>query len=76
MAGAAGEWTLEDWVSYVFDRPVAEPQWWFSLDADLHPDPAPIQAVEYMTALCQGAQQLLSSYSNEQLNQSFWYLYA
>jgi hypothetical protein len=66
--------TFEDWVTDVFDHPVSEPEWWFSVDVELPADPAPAEAVDFITRLCEHADEVLAPFSNAQLNQGFWYL--
>jgi hypothetical protein len=67
-------WTFEGWVEYVFDRPVAAPEWWFGFAEELPVDPPPAEAVAFVTRLCERADVLLAPYSNAQVNQGLWYL--
>jgi hypothetical protein len=67
-------WTFEGWVAYVFDRPVAAPEWWFGFGEELPADPPPAEAVAFVTRLCEQADALLAPYSNAQVNQGLWYL--
>ena len=74
MSAGASHWTCESWIAYIFDRPVAQPEWWFGFEGPLPPEPAPAEALAYMTRLCTHADVALAPYSNAQVNQGFWYL--
>jgi hypothetical protein len=63
--------TFEEWVAWVFDHPVENPEWYWTDDT---PHPAPAQALAYMTALFEGPEQLPQVYSDAQLNQGLWFL--
>src|SRR6266511_1005011 len=74
MSARDDAWTFEGWVEYVFDRPVAAPEWWFGFGGELPADPPPAEAVAFVTRLCEHADALLAPYSNAQVNQGLWYL--
>jgi len=64
---------LQEWVSYVFDHPVAGREWYWSEDA-----PEWQGAREEVPALIaetfEHAGELLAPFSDEQLEQGFWFL--
>ena len=63
--------SFDDWIAYVFDNP---PDYrWFDLLDDWGELP-PAVLVTYLTRLFEDARDLLDPFSNEQLNQSFWFL--
>jgi hypothetical protein len=73
--------SFEDWIKYVFDRPVPEnlsDAWYWQVDTgeidDWEDRLGSARVVEYLTNLFEQGAELLSIYSNEQLNQGFWYL--
>lgn len=66
-------WDVERWVAYAFDRPVAQPEWYW--DGDDHVDePDPHAELDCFTRLCETPAPYLASISDAQLNQGFWYL--
>jgi hypothetical protein len=67
--------TFEGWVKHVFDHPVGEPEWHFDIDAEWWNSTAsPNVTVEYLTRLFENAPTLLTSFTDAQLNQGFWFL--
>ena len=65
--------TLGQWVNFVFDHPVMEPAWHFSVDSpylDVGPEPA----AELIAETFEGGAALLQPFSDGQLNQGFWFL--
>jgi hypothetical protein len=64
---------FEDWVKFIFDRRAGGPQWYFEPDAPFWDGPADL-TVTYLTQFFEKPGSLLSAYSEEQLNQGFWYL--
>lgn len=67
------EWTAARWADYMFDRPVTAPEWYWVGD-DLPAEPAPAEAVAFLTELFEDAGARLAPYTSAQLNQGFWYL--
>jgi hypothetical protein len=67
---------LQVWISHVFDHPVTEPAWYWSEDefSDEWPD-APAIVVTHIAETFEQGRELLSRYSDEQLDQGFWYLF-
>jgi hypothetical protein len=65
--------TLADWVGYVFDRPVEDPAWHWSLDAPYW-ELAPTRAAELIAETFERAGQLLPAFSDAQLNQGLWFV--
>ena len=71
--------TFQQWVEYVFDRPLSDPAWYWSHDEDgedlncWQPDPTTL--VDYLTRLFEEPAFLADRYTPEQLNQGFWFLF-
>jgi hypothetical protein len=67
--------TFEEWVLFVFDRPVDDSrlEWYWDLEADWWEGPAAL-TVQYLTRAFENAESLLEPYSDSQLNQGLWYL--
>jgi hypothetical protein len=63
----------DQWIRYVFDRPVTDPAWHFSLDSPYW-DLAPEAAAELIAESFENAGVLLQPFSDAQLNQAFWFL--
>lgn len=67
--------TFEEWIIHVFDHPVANPQWYFDLDADLYfCDKTPIQCAEYIKALLTDPMKHTRAYTDAQINQGIYML--
>jgi hypothetical protein len=64
---------FEEWVRFIFDHPVGGPQWYFQPDAPYWIGAADL-TVEYITRLFEKPFPSLTPFSDEQLNQGFWYL--
>jgi hypothetical protein len=64
---------LQDWLLHVFDHPAAEPEWWWAPEAEVL-RLAPEQAVEALTRLFEGAEDLLQDLPDDRAAQGFWYL--
>ena len=65
--------SFEDWVKQVFDHEVREPEWYWDKDAWEWKAPTEL-TVKYFTQLFEQPLPVLANYSDEQLNQGFWYL--
>ena len=65
--------SFEEWVRFIFDRPVTSPAWYWDTDADWWQG-EPCLSVEYMTRAFEDAAEVLRPYSDAQLNQGLWYL--
>jgi hypothetical protein len=72
---------LHAWINHVFDHPVGDPRWYWAFDAmatstgtEEWPE-APEQIVAHIAETFERAGELLSRFSDEQLNQGFWYLF-
>ena len=63
--------TFEQWVAWVFDHPIAKPEWHWT---DRTPHPTRVQALSYMITLLEAPEGPLQSYSDAQLNQGLWFL--
>lgn len=66
--------SFDQWVSYVFDHPVSKPEWHWDTDAYWYAEKHPAQVIEYMTSLFEDSTEPLARFSDEQLNQGFWFL--
>ncbi|MEW5976774.1 MAG: hypothetical protein AB1898_13305 [Acidobacteriota bacterium] len=65
--------SFEDWVAHTFDHEVSGQLWYFEASAEYWQGP-PALTVAYLTRLFEAPLSFLGSYSDEQLNQGFWYL--
>jgi hypothetical protein len=67
--------TFEEWIIYVFDRPVDDTrqEWYWDPDADWWRGSSR-QIVQFMTQAFENAEVLLAPYSDAQLNQALWYI--
>jgi len=65
--------SLSNWIAHVFDHPVADQRWWFDLDAPQWED-----NLDHVATLIadtfERSGELLSKFSDAQLDQAFWYL--
>ena len=66
--------TFEEWLIYVFDRPVNPGQeWYWDSDADWwHGSNA--QIIQFVTQAFENAETLFEPYSDAQLNQGLWFI--
>ncbi|SRR5258706_8724505 len=64
---------FDDWVKNVFDHEVRKPEWYWEEDAFYWKAPSEL-TVEYLSQLFGRPLPVLANYSDEQLNQGFWYL--
>ena len=65
--------TLQDWIAHVFDHPVTDPVWHWARDApDL--DPIPELTAQFIAETFERAGDLLTRFSDAQLNQALYYL--
>jgi len=65
--------TLSDWIAHVFDHPVTDPAWHWSLDAPELED-VPERDATFIAETFERSGMLLSGFSDEQLRQGLWYL--
>jgi hypothetical protein len=65
--------SFEEWVRFVFDHAAEGPQWYFEPDAPYWVGAADV-TVDYIKRLFEKPFPALTPYSDEQLNQGFWYL--
>jgi hypothetical protein len=64
--------TFDEWLRFVFDRPVAKPEWFMNDDYGWKIDPALL--VQYSTQLFQNPTFLFERYSLEQIEQGFRFI--
>jgi hypothetical protein len=65
--------SLSQWIAHVFDHPVADPAWYWSLDAAIWED-HPEKVVVYIADTFEQSGEMLAHFTDAQLNQGFWYL--
>lgn len=65
--------SFDAWLVHVFDHEVGGPQWYFAPDAAYWQGP-PAVTLAYLTHLFEDPVPCLHAYSDEQLNQGFWYI--
>lgn len=75
MEHALKDISFEEWVAHVFDHEVRvqQAEWYFDSDCDYWDGP-PEVTIAYITRLFEDPIPYLQQYSDEQLNQGFWYL--
>lgn len=64
------------WVSYVFDHPVSNPEWYFSRQTDKYQQIVSHsqKRIAYLIKLFENPVPYLGNYSDAQINQGLWYL--
>lgn len=65
--------SLSSWITHVFDHPVTDPAWYWSLDAPEWND-SPEHIASLIADTFEQSGELLSRFSDAQLNQAFWFL--
>ena len=65
--------SLVKWIEYVFDHPVTDPAWHWAPDAPEWEGP-PAQVATHIAETFEESGRLLARFSDEQLNQGFWFL--
>jgi hypothetical protein len=65
---------LQVWIEHVFAHPFGDPPWYFAMDAEEWSEPAKT-VVGYIAETFEDSGKLLSYFSDEQLEQGFWYLF-
>jgi hypothetical protein len=65
--------SFDKWLVHVFDHEVGGPQWYFAVDAQ-YEETSTAVTVAYLTQLFEDPLPYVGSYSDEQLNQGFWYI--
>jgi hypothetical protein len=64
---------LKDWIDHIFNHPINEPAWYWSDDAEQWTGPRG-QIPLLMAETFERGGELLAGFSDEQLDQGFWYL--
>jgi hypothetical protein len=62
------------WIDHVFDHPITDPPWYFSLEDGEEWPEAPEDIVIHIAETFEQSGDLLSRFSDEQLDRGFWYL--
>jgi hypothetical protein len=65
--------TFEEWISFVFNHEVSNPEWYWDTDIEQWVDTQEV-TVDYLTRLFKQPLRYVGPYSDKQLNQGFWYL--
>ncbi len=65
--------SLSDWIAHVFDHPVTKPAWHWDDSAPQWED-SPDHIAFFIAEAFEHSGELLAPFSDEQLNQGFWYL--
>jgi hypothetical protein len=65
--------SLSGWIEHVFDHPVNDPAWHWSPDAPAWGE-SPERSALYISETFERSGELLARFTDEQLNQGFWYL--
>lgn len=65
--------SLSKWIAHVFDHPVTEPAWHWEDNAPQWED-SPKRNTTFIAEAFERSGELLAAFSDEQLNQGFWYL--
>jgi len=65
--------SLPNWIAHVFDHPVTDPAWHWSLDAPEWQD-SPEHIASLIAETFERSGELLSRFSDVQLEQAFWFL--
>ena len=73
MSSVAESDSLQAWIAHVFDHPVTEPAWYWSLEAPKWRGSAENVAT-FVAETFEHSGELLSRFTDAQLNQAFWYL--
>ncbi len=61
-----------DWIAHIFEHPVADPAWHWSIDATAW-EGRPEDTVVFIADTFERSGELLARFTDEQLNQGFWY---
>lgn len=65
--------SLSEWITHVFDHPVADPRWYWADDAPVW-EGTPDQIANFIADAFERSGDLLARFSDAQLDQGFWYL--
>ena len=67
--------TFEQWLTFVFDHPVAELSnaWYWATDRDWW-DENPKDTIQFLTQAFENAEEVFKPYSDGQLNQGLWFI--
>jgi hypothetical protein len=64
--------TIEQWVRYLFDRPVTDPGWYWTEEFE-YLDPGPVRTAELIAETYERSGELMAPFSDAQLNDAFWF---
>jgi hypothetical protein len=65
---------FDEWVDYVFNHEVTEPQWWFQEAYEDQRSLDPVNFIEYGTRLFRESGEVLAKYSDGQVDHGLWYI--
>jgi hypothetical protein len=74
-ANDANPLNLQKWIAHVFDHPVTEPVWYWSDDPGVWED-QPEHILSLVADTFEQSGELLSRFSDAQIDQGFWFLWA
>jgi len=66
--------SLSDWIAHVFDHPVTNPAWHFGDTPPEWEEDSPDRNAAFIADAFERSGELLAPFSDEQLDQGFWYL--
>jgi hypothetical protein len=66
------KYSFNQWLKFVFDHPVSDPEWYWKEEWEWEGDPNLV--LEYSIKLFRNPSFLLDEYSPEQIEQGFWFL--
>ncbi len=67
--------SYDEWLDYCFDRPVTNPQWYYSTDPELDwYEPDPTEITKFMSRLFANAGDLVERYTLEQVNEGLYFI--
>lgn len=72
-----GDLSYEEWITYCFDREVADPQWYWSIGEEGEGDwyqPAPSVLIVYLQRLFTHSDELFVVYTEEQIAQGLYFI--
>jgi hypothetical protein len=75
MSSSLKHLTFDEWLIYVFDRPVnaVANEWYWDAEANWW-DGSPAEIIQYITQAFENAADVLQPYSDAQLNQGLWFI--
>ncbi len=67
--------SFDEWIRFVFDHPVTDPEWYWAEDHDFwDPTVQPRVTVSYLTKVFKNPVACLTAYTDSQIDQGLWYV--